>query len=279
MKIRTHRLIRDDGQAAPYLASSHVGGAITPRFLVIHYTAGSSAAGTISWFRHPASKVSAHLVIARDGTVTQLVPFNREAWHAGQSRWGSLSGLNRHSIGIELDNAGHLIRSGGEWVSPLTRRSYPDNEVTVAPHKNDPPGTAPSGWHAYTSTQIEATLACGMALVPHYALADVVGHDDISPGRKRDPGPDFPLESVRARLLGRADDRSEIYRTTGRLYVRSGPGPDFSVLSGTPLPVGTEVEVLAKNGLWWQVDVVGEVNGVMDIVGWCHSKYLASVST
>jgi N-acetylmuramoyl-L-alanine amidase len=277
MKIRTHRLTLDDGNALPYRPSPHVGTNIAPRFLVIHYTAGSSAAGTVAWFCSPASRVSAHLVIARDGTITQMVPFNREAWHAGQSRWGSLSGLNHHSIGIELDNAGCLIRSGGKWVSPLTRRSYPDSEVTVAPHKNDPPGAAPSGWHAYTPEQIEATLACGLALVNHYGLADVLGHDDIAPGRKRDPGPDFPLDSVRARLMGRGDDHPERYRTTARLFVRSGAGPDFTALPGTPLPLGTEVEVLAKHGLWWQVDVVGEVNGVMDIVGWSHSKYLEAI--
>lgn len=278
MKIRNHRLTRDDGSALPYLASPHVGTNITPRFLVIHYTGGSSAAGTISWFQDPTSNVSAHLVIARDGKITQMVPFDCGANHAGQSRWGNLSGLNRTSIGVELDNAGCLIRSGGKWVSKLARRSYPDSEVTVAVHKNDPPGTAPSGWHAYTSAQIEATLECGMALVWHYGLDDVLGHDDISPGRKRDPGPDFPMESVRARLLGRGDDHPELYRTTGRLFVRSGAGSEFAALPGTPLPVGTEVEVLAKHGLWWQVDVVGEVNGVMDIVGWCHSKYLAPVS-
>jgi len=277
MKIRNHRLTRDDGHAMAYRASPHAGGIIAPRFLVIHYTAGSSAAGTIAWFQSPASRVSAHLVIARDGTVTQMVPFNREAWHAGQSRWGNLSGLNHHSIGIELDNAGILIRSGGKWVSPLSRRSYPDSEVTVALHKNDPPGAQPSGWHAYTPEQIEATLECGMALVKDYSLADVLGHDDIAPGRKRDPGPDFPMDSVRARLMGRSDDHPERYRTTARLFVRSGAGPDFAALPGTPLPLGTEVEVLAKHGLWWQVDVVGEVNGVMDIVGWCHSKYLEAI--
>lgn len=277
MKIRTHRLLRDDGSAAAWAASPHTGSIITPRFLVIHYTAGSSAAGTIAWFRDPASRVSAHLVIARDGSVTQMVPFNRAAWHAGQSRWGNLSGLNQHSIGIEIDNAGVLIRSGGTWVSPLTRRPYPDREVTVAPHKHDRPGTPPCGWHAYTPAQIEATLACGLALVSHYGLVDVLGHDDIAPGRKRDPGPDFPLGSVRARLFGRGDDHPERYRTTARLYVRDGPGPGFNALPGTPLPAGTEVEVLAKEGLWWQVDVVGEVNGIMDLVGWSHSKYLAAI--
>lgn len=274
MRVRNHRLVQGTGYAVAYVASPHMGGGFTPRFLVLHYTAGSSAAGTISWFKNPASKVSAHLVIARDGTVTQMVPFDREAWHAGRSSWGTLSGLNHYSIGIELDNAGVLIRSGGKWVSPLSRRSYPDREVTLAPHKNDPPGTPPSGWHAYTPSQIEATLECGLALIDHYGLSDVLGHDDIAPGRKRDPGPDFPLESVRARLLGRGDDRPERYRTTAALFVRSGPGPGFAALPGTPVPPGTEVEVIGKQGLWWQVDVVGEINGVMDLVGWCHSKYL-----
>jgi N-acetylmuramoyl-L-alanine amidase len=98
MKIRTHRLTLDDGSTA-LPPSPHVGTSIAARFLVIHYTAGSSAAGTVAWFCSPASRVSAHLVIARDGSITQMVPFNREAWHAGQSRWGSLSGLNHHSIG------------------------------------------------------------------------------------------------------------------------------------------------------------------------------------
>lgn len=278
MKIRNHRLTLDDDSLLPYVASPHVGVNIAPRYLVIHYTGGGSAAGTIAWFQHPSSRVSAHLVIARDGRITQMVPFNREAWHAGQSRWGNLSGLNFHSIGIELDNAGCLVRSGGKWTSPLSRRSYPDGEVTVAIHKNDPPGCAASGWHAYSPAQIEATLECGLALVQHYGLADVLGHDDIAPGRKRDPGPDFPMESLRARLLGRGDDHPERYRTTARLFVRTGAGADFAALPGTPLPVGTEVEVLAKHGLWWQVDVAGEINGVMDIVGWCHSKHLAPIN-
>lgn len=278
MKVLNHRLALDDGRATAFLASPNTGGIITPRFLVLHYTASSSAASTVSWFQNRDSRVSAHLVIARDGTPTQLVPFNREAWHAGRSSWGNLSGLNRYSIGIELDNAGCLVRTGGKWVSPLTRRSYPDREVTIATHKNAPPGTSPCGWHAYTPEQIESTLACGMALMNQYALADVLGHEDIAPGRKTDPGPDFPMDSVRARLQGRGDDQPERYQTTARLFIRSGAGPEFPALPGTPVPLGTEVEVMAKHGVWWQVDVVGEVNGVMDIVGWCHSKYLKARS-
>ena len=139
------------------------------------------------------------------------------------------------NIGIEIDNAGQLIRGGGKWVSPLTRYSYPDQDVTVATHKNDSPGTPPSGWHAYTGAQIEALLDASLALVKHYALADVLGHDDIAPGRKRDPGPDFPMASVRACLLGRGDDDDERYRTATKLNIRSGAGTEFPLISGSPL--------------------------------------------
>ena len=278
MKIRNHRLVNDAPDNINFSASPHIGGIIQPRYLVIHYTAGSSATGSISWLKNPASKVSAHLVIARDGAITQMVPFNRLAKHAGASRWGGIVGLNRYSTGIELDNAGQLIRSGGKWVSPISRRSYSDADVTVAPHRNDPPGTEPSGWHAYTEAQIDATLEAGLALVNHYTLADVLGHDDIAPTRKRDPGPDFPMASFRARVLGRGDDFSERYRTTAELNVRSGPGTEFSLQPGSPLPIGTEVDVLTRKGVWWQIDVIGAANGVTDIVGWCHSKFLAAAS-
>ena len=77
MKIQNHCLARDDGQGASFLASPHTGGVIAPSLLVLHYTAGSSAASTVAWFRNPQSRVSAHRVIGRDGSVTQLMPFNR----------------------------------------------------------------------------------------------------------------------------------------------------------------------------------------------------------
>jgi hypothetical protein len=65
---------------------------------------------------------------------------------------GNSVGRNRHGISIEIDNAGQLIRSGGKWVSPLTRRSDPEHDVTFATHKNEPHGTPPSGWAAATMT-------------------------------------------------------------------------------------------------------------------------------
>jgi len=88
---RNHRLTLDDGNAMP-LRQPACRRRHCPRFLVIHYTGRQQRPGTISWFQNPQSKVSAHLVIARDGKVTQMVPFNREAWHAGQSRWAACPG-------------------------------------------------------------------------------------------------------------------------------------------------------------------------------------------
>lgn len=277
MRIDRNRLIADDGNPVPYIETPNHGGAMIPELLVMHYTAGSSAESSVAWLCNPAARASAHLVIARDGAITQLAPFNRTTWHAGVSQWGGRSGVNAFSIGIELDNAGRLERSGQHWRSPLSRRTYADDDVVVARHRNDPPEAPACGWHDYSAAQIDAALAAGLALCNKYALKDVVGHEDIAPGRKFDPGPAFPLASFRARLLGRADDDVEHYVTTAELNVRSGPGTDYAVLPGSPLPAGTNVALIEQRGLWWRVDVLDPANGVMDLLGWCHSRYLRRV--
>lgn len=276
MKIRNHRLLRDDGGAFPYRASPNKRGTMQPRWLVMHYTAGRSAESSIHWLTDPRAKASAHLVIGRDGGITQLVPFNAVAWHAGASSWEGVSGLNHHSIGIELDNVGRLDRIAGKWVSPL-KIVVPDDQVRVANHRNDTPGAPASGWQTYTPEQIEAVFAVAQTLIAHYQLKDILGHDDIAPGRKSDPGPDFPLPSLRARLFGRQEDDPPVFASTVALNVRGGPGTEFPTLPGSPIPAGTCVQALAQSGLWWKVDVLDEANGVMDLVGWCHGRYLREV--
>ena len=202
MKISNHRLIADHGQSLRHVETPNLGGMMTPELLVIHYTAGSSAEGAVAWLCNPAARASAHLVIGRDGSLTQLAPFNRIAWHAGRSLWAGRSNVNSCSIGIELDNAGKLERVGECWRSSIGQREYPDNQVLIANHQHDRPGTPPCGWHRYSQAQLAAAGEVGMLLVREYALKDVVGHDDIAPGRKSDPGPAFPLASFRALLLG-----------------------------------------------------------------------------
>ena len=79
-----------------------------PDTLIIHFTGGSSVSSSVDYMLNPKSKVSAHLVIGRNGEVTQLLPFNAIAWHAGQSSFAGRKQFNNYAIGIELDNAGQL---------------------------------------------------------------------------------------------------------------------------------------------------------------------------
>ena len=276
MKIQKHRLSADDDTPLRYVETPNKGGVMIPEYLVMHYTAGSSAEGAIAWLCNPAAKASAHLVIARDGAITQLAPFNRVTWHAGQSRWAGRSGVNAFSIGIELDNAGRLERIGNRWVAPLSKREYGDDEVFVGTHKNDPTAP-PGGWHDYSAAQLDAAIAVGLLLMRRYALKDVLGHEDVAPGRKSDPGPAFPMAAFRARLVGRDDQDGEQYVTSAALNVRAGPGTEFAVLPGSPLPAGTRVALLEQRGMWWRVDVQDTANGVMDVLGWCHSRFLSRV--
>ncbi len=277
MKINNHRLYADDGTPVRYVETPNKSGTMTPEYLVMHYTAGSSAEGSVSWMCNPAAKAAAHLVIGRDGGITQLAPFNRIAWHAGQSQWAGRSGLNGFSIGIELDNAGKLERAGSRWISAVSKRAYADDDVLVANHKHDPAGAPASGWHEYSEAQLDAADAVGLLLMQKYALKDVLGHEDIAPGRKSDPGPAFPLASFRARLMGRADEAVEQYASLAALNVRAGPGTEFAALPGSPIPLGAKVALLEQRGVWWRVDVLDTVSGVMDLVGWCHSRFLTKV--
>lgn len=273
MKIVKHRLVKDDGTPYPFVATPNVGGKVDPRYLVMHYTAGRSAKESINYLATRAAKASAHVVIARDGAITQQVPFDRVAWHAGQSRWEGIVGLNSYSLGIELDNAGVMKRAAnGKWTAWFGDR-YPDEEVTEAAHRNEP-GTV-RGWHEYTPKQLDAALELAALLVRTYGIRDVIGHDDISPGRKQDPGPLFPMASFRGRVMGRQDEQAGLLVATEVVNIREGAGSGFPLLAGGPLPAGTRVEVLEESGSWRRVDVLDTVNGVMDLQGWVHGRFLA----
>jgi N-acetylmuramoyl-L-alanine amidase len=157
----------------------------------MHYTASGSTAGAISWLHTPASKASAHVVIAPDGAVTQLVPFDTVAWHAGKSELRDLRGLNAYSWGIELVNPGPCQMVNMRWFAGghLVPMPY------LGKHKHGGPWTA---WVPYPEAQVSAAVA----LVRWLGASEIVGHDDIAPGRKYDPGPAFPMDSFVARVLG-----------------------------------------------------------------------------
>ena len=153
-----------------------------PDMIVLHYTAGTSAESSALFLTRPDVSASAHLVIGRDGEVFQLVPFNIEAWHAGKSWYAGRGGLNRYSIGIELDNLGKLRFSGNLFIAECGRVVTPDEVYT------DCSGDSPTYWHRYTARQIRVLREICTLLEETYPIRDVVGHSVITP-RKIDPGP------------------------------------------------------------------------------------------
>ncbi len=186
-----------DGAPVRQIPSPNVGGPCRPRFLVVHFTAGGEA-GAIETLTTPGG-VSAHFVVGEGGTITQLVPLDRVAWHAGKSSWRDVvSSLNPVSIGIEIANLGDAI-DGEPGRYTAYGRPIPDDRVLVARHKN---GGGPRPWHTYPPAQVEAVVALARALHSTFGFEDIVGHDDIAPSRKVDPGPAWDMTAFKAAVLG-----------------------------------------------------------------------------
>jgi N-acetylmuramoyl-L-alanine amidase len=264
MEIKDHKLVNVHQRQTP-----NGGGIIEPKYLVFHFTAGGSAEGAIDWLCNPDAKASAHIVLARDGAITQLAPFNVKTWHAGVSHWAGLTGLNQYSIGIEMDNAGKLHKVGSTFRSAFGSE-YPEEQVVQARHKNEPDMAF---WHAYTEKQIEVAWELADLVVRTYGLQDIIGHDDIAPGRKNDPGPAFPLVNIRAKVLGRSEDLEDLFEVVAdSLNIRMGPGIEYDLVA-SPLLRGTKVALLERTDRWSRVDV----DGPNDIEGWVSSKYLQEV--
>lgn len=225
-----------------------------PDTIVIHYTAGRDAESAAK-FLCSEVKASAHLVIGRDGKVFQLVAFNTISWHAGVSSYGSRQGLNKYSIGIELDNAGILQKTGNEYKAWFGR-SYPENDVIQATHRNE---SQPAYWHTYSEIQIEICRQICELLISRYKINLIVGHEEIAPGRKRDPGPAFPLDKFREKLLShnRSDEPDFVNKkgivTADFLNIRSGAGVTFDKIA-PPLKMGNEVSILEENNGWYKVE-------------------------
>ena len=197
VNIRNHRLA---GDGIHHVESPNQGGPFAagrPDTLVIHYTAGSTARSAIDTLCDRSRRVSAHLVVGRDGSVTQLVPFDTVAWHAGQSEWKGRTGLNHYSIGIEIDNAGQLEVRNGQCVSWFGQ-VYPPEEVVWGVHGNQQESTP---WHRFPYEQVRVVEELCLLLIGEYGIGEIVGHDEIAPQRKIDPGPAFPLDELRQRLL------------------------------------------------------------------------------
>ncbi len=137
--------------------------------LVLHYTGMQSAAAALDRLCDEEARVSSHYLIEEDGTVWQLVPDERRAWHAGPSFWHGHTDINARSIGIEIVNPGH------EW-----------------------------GYRPFPPIQMDAVIAlCGDLLTRHPIEArNVVAHSDIAPDRKQDPGELFDFSLLARHGIG-----------------------------------------------------------------------------
>jgi len=127
--------------------------------IVLHYTGMQDAASAISWLANPESKVSAHYVVTEDGQVIRMVPEEKRAWHAGRSHWRGIEDVNSASIGIEIVNPGHEF-----------------------------------GYRPFPEQQIEALIPLVHGIKERHGITrgNIVGHSDIAPARKKDPGELFP---------------------------------------------------------------------------------------
>ena len=262
MKIDKHML---KGSNIDFQECSKDSGEFTDkiRFIVIHYTAGSSRQSSVDHFIQSETKASAHVILGKDGKITQLIPFNKIAWHAGKSEYQGYSSLNSCSIGIEIDNVGTLEKREDSFYSWFGKKVENYN-VVRADNKY---------WEAYDEWQLNTAFdLCELLFKTYDSIIDVVGHRDISPGRKPDPGPHFPIDKFRDLILGNrsnTDNRIKEYlEPMTTVNFRQRPTVKSELLR-VPLEPGEKVQVIARAGDW--VKVQSKING------WVNAKYLKKV--
>ena len=147
------------------------------KFVIIHYTGMQSEIESINRLKNPKYKVSCHYLINRKGDIFQMVEDRKIAWHAGKSRWKKFVNLNDNSIGIELVNKGHQF-----------------------------------GYQNFSMKQIKSlTLLC-KNLKKKYSLKaeNFLGHSDIAPLRKIDPGEKFPWKKLSSKKIGKWYQKKKI---------------------------------------------------------------------
>ena len=266
LSIKDHKL---DGDDVTFQETKKTSGGFKTGFpdtIVIHYTAGASADSSVRTLIDPAVKASAHIVLGRDGKIIQLAPFDIITWHAGTSRHMDRSGINKYSIGIEIDNPGPLEYKDGNYYTWFGRKVDP-SEVMKATHRNQ---NKPGYWHRYTEGQITRTEEMCRLLIAQYNIKYIVGHEEISPTRKTDPGPAFPLDNLRGRLLtDRSEDVKKVDKdgsvSASSLNIRSGPGAHNDKVA-KPLKNGAAVKVLEEDSGWYKVET--------SITGWVSKDHV-----
>ncbi|WP_050602930.1 N-acetylmuramoyl-L-alanine amidase [Ruegeria sp. 6PALISEP08] len=179
---------------------------LTPSLVVIHYTAMNSAKAALDRLCDPASEVSAHFLIGGDGTLWQMVREEDRAWHAGAGEWEGQTDINSRSVGIELDSTGS---------------------------------------HPFSEPQMSTLEALLPRIMKSWSIpaSGVIGHSDMAPGRKSDPGPHFDwqrlerqaLAKPRAPVTASATPSPEAFRAAARRAGFTAPVDDTQLLAAVRL--------------------------------------------
>ncbi len=218
--IENHRA-HLNGVPVEWRAAGNVGGLMEPQLIVLHETAGHLARGNSAGFlANNSKKVSAHVTIERDGSIIQLVDFNRVAWHAGKSEWLGRKECNGWSIGIELVGPGILYQRGKDKAVSTFGLVLPLKdcvEVDSAAHGGK------GWWLPFTEAQIETceTLVRALGLA-YERISDVAGHYEVSPGRKVDPSPLYPIDVCKAMFINREAPDYELVKVAQEKLIELG---------------------------------------------------------
>lgn len=200
MIITNHRLHASQDSELVEFRLDEEGPTMRPEIAVIHYAVTESAGVTESVLKD-REYLSCHVTIDSTGRVIQMVPFDVMAMHAGASNYRGRQGCNAFSLGIEISNPGPLIRGPDGTLKTTYGRTW-FGKAVEARHKS---GRAPANWtHWAEYSDVEFDLCCHIVDLwrAEYGIKDVVGHDDISVGRKFDPGPAFPMKALRKAVFG-----------------------------------------------------------------------------
>lgn len=198
MRIVDHRLV----DAPTGIALSWRQGVVKhfpfePRVAVVHYAVTNSLDATYRAMNHRGFFAHVAIDCITTPEIIQCIPFNQRGAHCGESHWNGVDGVNRVGLGIEIANPGPLEQHGDElrtvygarWNGPV----YEDPDCFAGYRF----------WAGYTDGEVDLVMHVTALWQAEYGIEDVVGHSGIAPGRKIDPGPAFPLETVREAVFGR----------------------------------------------------------------------------
>ncbi len=275
MEVKNHKLFVD-GEQVPFKQTPNVSaGTINVKGIIIHYTAGGTGEGAVRVLTNRKRKASAHLVVDRDGRIWQLTNFNTKAWHAGASAYNGKKYHNNFTVGIEIDNPGYLFKIDDKfytwWDKKTKRNPIPENDVVVAKHRNYPK-TKTQYWHKYTDLQVKKVFEICDALCKSYDIQEILGHEEIMPYQKTDPGPAFPLDELREKVLhnGQIFQPDTFGKTTDKLNIRERPNQDADQVAAA-LTKDYMLELLKEVGNWMKVKA--------KLVGWVSKGYVEHDNT